>query len=123
MFGFRKRKPTTSEPAPAASDRFHILLLSGSSAAASKIMEPILGLSESDMERTALVIDEDGCGGMVVTADDPGPLKARYISLGFKAGLVSVPRRRPNENAHLVSMDLRLTGEYQKLRKEWLNYF
>ena len=121
MFRFRKRKPTKLEPAPAVSNRFHILLLSGGSAAASKIMEPILGLSESDMERTALVMDEDGCGGMVVTSDDPGPLKARYISLGFKVGLVSIPRRRPNENAHLVSMDLRLTGEYQKLKKEWLN--
>jgi hypothetical protein len=101
-------------------NRFHILLLSGGSAA-STIMEPILGLSENDMERTALVVDQDSCGGMVVTSDDPGPLKARYVSLGFKVGLVSIPRRRPNENAHLVATDLRLTGEYQKLKKEWLN--
>ena len=120
MFGFRKRKPTAPEPVPAASNRFHILLLSGN-AVALKIMEPIFGLSESDMERTALVVDEDGCGGMVVTSDDPGPLKARYISLGFKIGLVSIPRRRPNENAHMVSMDLRITGEYQQLRKDWLS--
>jgi hypothetical protein len=120
MFGFRKRKPTAPERAPAASNRFHILLLSGS-AAASKLMEPILGLSESDMERTALVVDEDGGGGMVVTCDDPSPLKARYISLGFKVGLASIPRRRPNENAHMVSMDLRMTGEYQQLRKDWLS--
>jgi len=119
MFGFRKRKPVAPDAKSLISDRFHVLLLSGN-AATLKIMEPIFGLSDSDLERTALVVDKDGEGGMVVTSDDPGPLKDRYVSLGFKVGLVSLPTRRPNENAHMVSMDLRLTGEYQKLRKDWL---
>jgi len=72
------------------------------------------------MERTAISIDEDGEGGMVVASDDPAPLKAKYQALGFKIVVAAIPRRRPNETAQMVSMDLRLTGEYHQMRRELL---
>jgi hypothetical protein len=118
MFGSRKRKAGDPPPVSGASDRFHLLMLSGDAAALE--ITDLFPLSESDMERSALVVDDDGRGGMVVTSDDPGPLKARYISLGFKVGTVSIPRRRSNDNSQLVAMDLRMTGEYQEWRRDWL---
>ena len=114
MFGFGKRK------ASAGSDRFYVLMLSGN-AAALKIMQPILELPDAAMERTSISIDEDGEGGLVVTADDPDILKAQYLALGFRVGTVTIPRRRPNETAQMVSMDLKLTGEYRSLRQKWLD--
>jgi hypothetical protein len=111
---FRKRKSSPAPPSVSAmSNHFHILLLLGD-VAALKLTEPSLALSGMDL---FVFVDEDGHGGMVVTSDDPGPLKSRCMSLGFKVGVVSIPRRRPQENSHMVSMDLRLTGEYQKLKK------
>jgi hypothetical protein len=118
MFRFGKRKASPAPPISSASNRFHILLLLGD-AAALKLTEPGLALSGMDL---FVFVDEDGHGGMIVTSDDPGPLKARCMSLGLKVGVVSIPRRRPQENSHMVSMDLRLTGEYQKLKKEWLDW-
>ncbi|MGH9351359.1 MAG: hypothetical protein ACRD2G_04235, partial [Terriglobia bacterium] len=97
------------------------LMLSGDAAAVKKITDPLLELSEDDQERTAFFIDDDGGGGMVVTCEDPSNLKALYKSLGLKVGLVSIPSLRAHENAYLVGMDLRLTGEYRELRRRWLS--
>ena len=121
MFGFGKKRRPRSDVEPASDrDRFYVLMLAGDGSALG-IMKPLLELSDAEMERTALVVDDDGQGGMVVTSDDPGRLKARYISLGFKVGIASLPQRRPAENAHMVSMDLRLTGDYRRMREDWLS--
>ena len=114
MFGF-KRKRNASR---AALGRFHLLLLSGE--AGPRIMEPIAALPHALMERAAFYVDPDGKGGMVVTADDPSSLTAKYVALGFKVGSVTIPQVRPDETALTLSVRLRATGEYQAHRRNWL---
>ena len=120
MFGFGNDRPDQSSPRAAISpDRFYVLMLIGD-AWGLGITDPIVALSDSQIQMTALVIDGDGGGGMVVTSDDPSPLKARYVSLGFELGMFFTPRRRAGENSHDVAMDLRRNGEYRRLKQEWL---
>ena len=114
MFGFGGRKAANF-----GSERFHVLLLSGD-AVNLNIMEPIAELSDAEFDRTAYVVDRHGDGGMVVTPDDPAPLKSRYVALGFKVVVVSMPKKRSSETAHTVSIDLRMTGEYRQLRQDHL---
>jgi hypothetical protein len=104
MFGFRKHK--TIE------DSIHVILLAGDTAGRT--------LSDAQMERTTISIDENGQGGMVITFDDPAALRAQYVALGFRTVLVGLPKKRPNETPHMVAMDLKLTGEYQQMRRKLL---
>jgi hypothetical protein len=103
--------------ANSVSEQFHVLLLSGD-AAKLDIMAPISQLSDAEFDRVAFVVDQNEDGGMVVTPDDPTPLKARYLALGFRVVVVQMPKKRSNETAHMVSIDLRLTGEYRQLRQD-----
>jgi hypothetical protein len=120
MFGFGKRKAGPFTVTTGIPGRFHVLLLSGDAAASKVIAKSIVMMPESDMERTALIFEDDAHVGAIVTSDDPGPLRDRCVSLGFKVLTVSIPRRRPHDNSHLVATDLRVTGEYQELRRDWL---
>src|SRR5262245_47629233 len=110
MFRIWKRKER-NEP----SAQFHVLLLSGDAVKLS-FMDPIAELSDAELDRLAFFVDDDESGGMVVTPDNPDPLKARYLTLGFKVVVVPIPKKRSNETAYVVSTNLRSTSEYRQLR-------
>jgi len=105
-------------PTNPVSGGFHVVLLAGDATAA-RVSGPVVGLS--DISRTAWIIDNDGRGALIVTSDDPSKLKARYSSLGFKVGIVNADRplhpKRPNETAAMVATDLKLSGEYDDIRR------
>jgi hypothetical protein len=105
-------------PVHRAPDGFHVLLIAGDATAA-RVSGPVVGLS--DISRTARIIDDDGEGALIVTSDDPSRLKARYSSLGFKVGVVNsgrpLPPRRSDETAARVAMDLKLSGEYDDIKR------
>jgi hypothetical protein len=100
-------------------DRFHVLLLAGEADKLRTVLLSILQLPKDQMDRNAPLIDDDGLGGFV-TSDDPSSLRERCLALGLKVCTVSIPRKRPDENSHLVANDLMLTGEYAEWRMEWL---
>ena len=102
-----------NQPAPGG---FRVLLIAGNATAA-RVTGPIVGLS--DLDRTAWIIDDDERGALIVTSDDPSNLKARYSSLGFKVGTVNttLSPMRPNETAATIATDLKLSGEYDDMKR------
>lgn len=120
MFEFENdRSGQSSSRAAIGPDRFYVLMLVGD-AWGLGITDPIVALPDSQIQMTALIIDEGGGGGMVVTSDDPSSLTESYVSLGFKLRMFTTLRRRAGENPHHVAMDLRRNGEYERLKQEWL---
>jgi hypothetical protein len=95
---------------------FHALLIEGDATPA-RVTGPIVGLS--DLKSTAWVIADDGRGALIVTTDDPAKLKARYHSRGFLVCSVNTPlhSKRVNDFPEMVAIDMKLSGEYEEMRR------